>query len=58
MIEMRKEIEAQAIRVKSSPGEVLLGIIRHYSSKLNDQLAKLRERGAEVFIFLFAVRFS
>jgi hypothetical protein len=49
MIELRKEIEAKANRVKSSPGDVLLDIIRHYASKLNEQLSKMRERGAEVF---------
>lgn len=48
MVEFRKEIEAKASRVKSSPGAVLLDIIRHYASKLNEQLAKLRERGEEV----------
>ena len=48
MVQMRNNIEAQASRVKSSPGEVLLGIIRHYSARLNEQLSNLRERGSEV----------
>jgi hypothetical protein len=51
MVEFRKEVEAKASRVKSSPGAVLLDIIRHYASKLNEQLAKLRERGAEVILW-------
>ena len=46
--ELRNKIEYGANRVRTNPGDVLLSLIRHYSSRLNEQLAKLRERGAEL----------
>jgi len=49
MMELRNKIEVEANRARKSPSEVLLNIIRHYSSKLNEQLNKLRERGSELF---------
>lgn len=48
IVELRNKIEREATRTRKNPGEVLLSIIRLYSSKLNDQLIKLRERSAEV----------
>jgi hypothetical protein len=46
--EFRKKIEADAIEACTTPGEMLLRFIHTYSSKLNEQLHKLREQGAEL----------
>ncbi|KAL3103498.1 hypothetical protein niasHT_025365 [Heterodera trifolii] len=45
---LRNKIETEATRTRKNPGEVLLKIIRFYSSKLNVQMSKLRDRSSEL----------
>uniref|UniRef100_A0A914I2X3 Uncharacterized protein n=1 Tax=Globodera rostochiensis TaxID=31243 RepID=A0A914I2X3_GLORO len=40
--------KTEAMRTRKNPGEVLLQIIRFYSSKLNNQMGKLRDRSSEL----------
>ncbi|KAL3071954.1 hypothetical protein niasHT_035824 [Heterodera trifolii] len=48
VVELRNKIETEATRTRKNPGEVLLKIIRFYSSKLNVQMSKLRDRSSEL----------
>uniref|UniRef100_A0A183BXZ3 Perilipin n=1 Tax=Globodera pallida TaxID=36090 RepID=A0A183BXZ3_GLOPA len=50
VVELRNKIESEAMRTRKNPGEVLLQIIRFYSSKLNNQMGKLRDRSSEVLL--------
>lgn len=50
VVELRNKIETEAMRTRKNPGELLLKIIRFYSSKLNVQMSKLRDRSSEVLL--------
>ncbi|KAL7074476.1 hypothetical protein ACQ4LE_006301 [Meloidogyne hapla] len=47
-IALCREVQTQAIRVGTTPGDVLLGIIRHCSTRLNELLGNMSDRGSEL----------
>lgn len=48
-ISLYRAVQTQAIRVGTTPGDVLLSIIRNSSLRLSELLDNMKDRGSEVF---------